>query len=347
MSTADEATQLDAFWYVVARSGDLRTRPVERRVNGRRIVLFRDEHGAACALDARCPHRGANLAHGRVERGCVTCPYHGWSFDGAGRCVDIPSQPKSRVIPASFVARRHPVIEQQGLVWALVGEEAAAAAPPPTFPALDRRDLHAFAHEEVVPVPFDWWVENALDVAHVPYVHRATYGAQNALVEKYAVTRRTDELGFTAKTKTRQEYSFFTRLIHRSARHFEMDIDVTFDMPGSVTFDIDLGGKKRQILLFLSTPEDGERTRIWILVLRNYLRVPGGDAVGAWFLRTVVREDVKLAASAITRVTRTMPRPLSVAADEPSLEFLRLLSLWHRRERRAASGTELREGTHA
>ena len=39
------------------------------------------------ALDAVCPHSGADLGPGRVRRGRVTCPDHGWTFDLATGCM--------------------------------------------------------------------------------------------------------------------------------------------------------------------------------------------------------------------------------------------------------------------
>ncbi|MBI3558227.1 MAG: hypothetical protein HY074_18325, partial [Deltaproteobacteria bacterium] len=183
-----------------------------------------------------------------------------------------------------------------------------------------------------VPIAFDWWVENALDVAHVPQVHRSTYGGQQSVVPSYAVVRQADDLGFQASTVTTQRHSLLARLLHRSAAHFDMRTRVKFFMPGSVIFDIDLGKGKRQVLLFLSTPEDGRSTRIWITVLRNYLMIPGGDLVGRHFLRMVVREDVKAARAALSQVSLSMKQRFNAAADEPSLEFLRLLQLWRQRE---------------
>ena len=44
------------------------------------IALF-NVKGEFFALDNTCPHRGASLAHGTLDRGKVVCPWHGWEFD--------------------------------------------------------------------------------------------------------------------------------------------------------------------------------------------------------------------------------------------------------------------------
>jgi nitrite reductase (NADH) small subunit/3-phenylpropionate/trans-cinnamate dioxygenase ferredoxin subunit len=49
-------------------------------VSGRHVALFRlgDEF---FALDNMCLHRGGPLCEGPIDRGVVTCPWHGWSYE--------------------------------------------------------------------------------------------------------------------------------------------------------------------------------------------------------------------------------------------------------------------------
>ena len=61
-------------------------------ITGLNLAVFRGEDGRVHALDAYCPHMGANLgAGGRVVGNCVECPFHGWKFRGDdGKCVSVP-----------------------------------------------------------------------------------------------------------------------------------------------------------------------------------------------------------------------------------------------------------------
>jgi phenylpropionate dioxygenase-like ring-hydroxylating dioxygenase large terminal subunit len=54
-------------------------------------VLFRDDAGKPHALLNRCCHRGVQLSLGKVVDGAIACRYHGWRYDGSGRCIHIPS----------------------------------------------------------------------------------------------------------------------------------------------------------------------------------------------------------------------------------------------------------------
>ncbi len=48
-------------------------------VSGRMVAVF-NEDGRFFAIDDFCPHMGASLAGGYLEKGIVTCPWHAWRF---------------------------------------------------------------------------------------------------------------------------------------------------------------------------------------------------------------------------------------------------------------------------
>src|ERR1700733_8397287 len=67
--------------------------PLRLLLLGERLIAFRDSSGRVGILDHRCPHRRASLFFGRNEEGGVRCIYHGWKFDVAGKCLDMPNVP--------------------------------------------------------------------------------------------------------------------------------------------------------------------------------------------------------------------------------------------------------------
>jgi phthalate 4,5-dioxygenase oxygenase subunit len=79
-------------------------RPV--KLLGEDFVLFRDEQGRYGLLDRDCPHRGADLAFGRLEGGGVRCAFHGWLFDVEGKCLETPAEPKTSKLCSRHQAAR-------------------------------------------------------------------------------------------------------------------------------------------------------------------------------------------------------------------------------------------------
>jgi phenylpropionate dioxygenase-like ring-hydroxylating dioxygenase large terminal subunit len=75
------------------------------------------------ALSDWCPHRGARLSLGVCEfEGTVTCPYHGYVFDGTGQCVaGLIERPDSPFI-GKLRARVYPTEERMGIAFVWMGE---------------------------------------------------------------------------------------------------------------------------------------------------------------------------------------------------------------------------------
>lgn len=93
-------------------------RPLGVSIADRSIVLWRDLDGVARALEDRCPHRRAPLSLGCVKPdGNLQCGYHGWSFDGSGRVIDIPQLREAKRLPPIYRAEGFRVEERDGFVW--------------------------------------------------------------------------------------------------------------------------------------------------------------------------------------------------------------------------------------
>ena len=164
------------FWYAACWSTELTDQPLKVTMLGQDFVLFRDESGAAHCLSNICVHRGGSLSSGKARQGCVECPYHGWRFDGDGRCVAIPSLGQGAKIPRRVRVDAYPTQERYGLIFAFLGDLPEAERPPnleiPEFGQEGwAHNLQDFDSE----VNYRRAMENALDAAHNEFVH-STHG---------------------------------------------------------------------------------------------------------------------------------------------------------------------------
>jgi nitrite reductase/ring-hydroxylating ferredoxin subunit len=114
-------------WYAVCIAADLKEgAPMGREFLGTRVVAYRDPAGKPVVQSAWCPHLGADLSLGQIVEGRLRCPYHHWSFDGGGACVNIPTGDK---IPSAARVFTYPTKEAWGLVWAFNGEAPDVDVP--------------------------------------------------------------------------------------------------------------------------------------------------------------------------------------------------------------------------
>jgi phenylpropionate dioxygenase-like ring-hydroxylating dioxygenase large terminal subunit len=84
---------LRRYWHPVGLTADATDVPRKVRILGEDLILFRDRHGRAGLLHARCCHRGTTLYYGKVEEDGIRCCYHGWKFDTEGHCLEHPASP--------------------------------------------------------------------------------------------------------------------------------------------------------------------------------------------------------------------------------------------------------------
>ena len=123
-------------WFPVARAAEVGMEPLPVGADGRAYVLVRLRPGGeVSAFPARCPHRLVPLSAATVVDGRLTCPYHGWQYDGEGRCLSVPSLgPDGTAPPRADLPVPWAVEERHGWVW-LAPERTAV--PPPPRPAAD------------------------------------------------------------------------------------------------------------------------------------------------------------------------------------------------------------------
>ena len=60
-------------WYVAAWADEIDDGPIERKILGDAVVLWRREDGAPAAVSAFCSHRRLSLANGRVLGNHIAC----------------------------------------------------------------------------------------------------------------------------------------------------------------------------------------------------------------------------------------------------------------------------------
>ncbi len=159
---------LRTFWQPVWRAQDLppgRAVPIE--IMSEHFTLYRGEGGVPHVVSFRCAHRGTQLSTGWVEGDNIRCRYHGWMYDGTGRCVQQPGEPES--FAAKVQIRSYPTQEFLGLIFVYFAE----GEPPPMrrHPDFEGPGILDLEVPEYWPCNYFNRVENACDAAHVPYTH--------------------------------------------------------------------------------------------------------------------------------------------------------------------------------
>ena len=160
------------YWIPALMSSEIAAggAPLRLMLLGEKLIAFRDDKGRAGVMDHRCPHRCASLFLGRNEPGGMRCIYHGWKFDVAGNCLDMPNVLPHQDFKDKVKANAYPVIERAGMIWVYMG--ARTPAPPlPGFEIFDVPDDEVGALLIQRDCNYLQALEGDIDTSHFGFLH--------------------------------------------------------------------------------------------------------------------------------------------------------------------------------
>lgn len=170
-------------WLPVCALNEVGRKPLRRKLHGNPLVIFNGTDGPAVLRD-RCPHRNVPLSNGVVKDGSIICPYHGWAFDKAGKCTDVPGAKPD----AKLCAEALPVRVENGLVFTNTGKS------PRDFIRLPDPVGHPDFDHHVWPTKYRGslidGMENFLDPAHPHLMHKRIVGRNPQRVPVEVIRRQ-------------------------------------------------------------------------------------------------------------------------------------------------------------
>jgi phenylpropionate dioxygenase-like ring-hydroxylating dioxygenase large terminal subunit len=140
-------------------------------------------------MQDRCPHRHVPLSAGSLIGDEIQCAYHGYRFGFDGRCTHIPALDADVPIPPKAFVDTALVTERFGMVWLCL-------ADAPLDALLDEAPYLDPINDTFVSGPFTTRVsagvlaDNFLDSAHFPFLHAATFGADDDGTPTLSVSRQ-------------------------------------------------------------------------------------------------------------------------------------------------------------
>src|SRR5215469_2756154 len=185
---------LRRYWQPVALTEELRegAAPLNVKILGEELVLFRDDQGRFGLIGLHCSHRGTDLSYGRIEDGGLRCLYHGWLYDVCGRVLEQPGEPGGGAQRQEIRHPAYPCQEMGGIILTYMGP-----GEPPLLPNYEF--LIASAEYRTATKVFEacnylQGNEGNIDPVHLSFLHQCLDEAQFA--------RRRTVLGSTVTDNT-------------------------------------------------------------------------------------------------------------------------------------------------
>ncbi len=291
---------LKDYWYIAAESRELKQTPMAVTLRGERVVLFRADQGQVAALQDRCSHRNMALSRGKVSSGCITCSYHGWQFNGAGRCVHIPSLGHDARLPNHGV-RAYPVRERDGFIWVYTGE-SLPDSDPFEFPHHGEPGWTSFRMRTRLHASVEACLENFLDCPHTVYVHQGWFRSHDTRELSAMVRSTVDsvEVEFQGEPISRSLVSQLFFPSGKQLRHTDR-----FQMPNISRVDYDFGPDRHFIITSQCTPVEDYETEVHTVISFRFGRIaPLVRLLLQPICRKIIRQDVEILAAQTEQIRR-------------------------------------------
>jgi phenylpropionate dioxygenase-like ring-hydroxylating dioxygenase large terminal subunit len=264
--------------------------PQSFQLLGQKLALWLDGDNQPVAVADYCCHRSAQLSKGEIVNSCIRCPYHGWSFNGQGTCVNVPQLKHDQPIPASYRVKPFKCTERYGYVWVCLEQEPLLPLPYiPEAEETQNRLLHQF---------YETWqcsglrvMENSFDNAHFSFVHAASFGNQEQPKPAFSELIPL-ESGLLVKSEVpvvnppAQQKNL--RIAEAVTTRF---VESTWYMPFSRTLKITYPNGLMHLIFTAATPVSDRASQIIQFCVRNDTEADARAADVIAFDRQVVSED--------------------------------------------------------
>lgn len=155
-------------WEVAEADGP----PVQVKLLGEALVMFRDSAGRIGLLEEFCAHRGTSLWLGRNEECGLRCIWHGWKYDVTGQCVHQLNESADTSFAPKIRIKSYPTCELGGVIWAYMGPPDKLPAPP-CFGWTQVAETHRHVSKVIEECNWLQALEGGLDQSHVGILHKA------------------------------------------------------------------------------------------------------------------------------------------------------------------------------
>jgi phenylpropionate dioxygenase-like ring-hydroxylating dioxygenase large terminal subunit len=327
------------FWYPVATCDQVTNEtPFRVRILSLDFVAFRDTEGNAHVLSDTCSHRGAALGEGKINGDCVQCPYHGWQYNGAGKCMVIPSLGENGSPPARAKVDSYPVQEKYGIVFAFLGDLPEDERPPlwevKEFEQDDWRANIMKVFE--VDYYYERSVENGLDPAHNEFVHpkQGTPGMILDFEKNPIEIEPITEFGSGFMMGFSQLNPEEGLLEQANSTEYDDVVKAGSGHLGPNALVTWLHFTKENMFhqYFFEAPIDENRTRIFFLNMRHFLMDPDMDQKIVDINMEIAQEDINILIKLNPiRTPETMTKELLVPSDKPVVAYRELKQDWEQR----------------
>ena len=306
-------------WYVILESKELKkNKPLMVKRLNQKLALWRDENNNVSCIADECCHRGASLSCGKIVRGKLECPFHGFIYDKSGNVQVIPANGKNRPVPETMKVQDYKIFEDYGFIFLWWGDNNRIQGNPFFF-----KELEYFSYSSLKDhwnVHYSRAIENQLDVVHLPFVHKTTIGRGNKTLVNGPVVIRDKEL-LTFYVNNIEDDGKTVPLKPDEIEDYEKLFHLQFHYPN--IWQNFISDKIRAFAAFV--PVDEENSIIYIRYYQNLIKIPLlrelFNYIGKISSKIILRQDKRVVITQLPKKSTLKMDERLIMGDKPIIEY--------------------------
>lgn len=315
------------MWYFAIPSSRLKPgQMVSKTMLGEPVLIGRRSDGKVFALKDICPHQAVPLSDGHFDGKEVMCPFHGWKFDSAGTCTEIPSLCSDQKFPVCKIKTpKYPVREVKGTIWVYFGDEKEDLPDVvPEAPGLNDMLYESACTTLQLPTHIDYAALALIDPAHVPYIHKSWWWRSAKQLKEKTKHYVPDATGWTVVKHRPSAHSIVYKLFGKY-----IEDEFGFRLPGCRREYLTFAGRTLIAGISCLTPIDETHTELNHM---TYWTIPGTkfvEPIIQYFVTVFLGQDQSIALRQAP-LLKLKPKlvPTIKDAGTPGAWYLRLKKEW-------------------
>ena len=287
-------------WYVIAQKNEIgKNKPKKYTIWGKNYAVWKDASNKYYGIEDECPHRGASLSCGVIDKkhNEIVCPYHAYQYAGNGELTKVPGQ--SAFLPSSnYDTKRFSVVEHNGWIYLNVNYV------PTDYPddnlailnkniAYEEPEADIYSNMTVLYLNTDFnapprvVTENSLDIMHIGFVH--TFGNKNQPAPTYEIPPH-----IIGRFHCRSNYGYMSgenSMVKKIFGIDKIDIENEFILPHTTIARVKFGNGLVNTIVTSACPISETETRLFVKTYRNFMNGSIEDGMFRSMMRKTLMED--------------------------------------------------------
>jgi phenylpropionate dioxygenase-like ring-hydroxylating dioxygenase large terminal subunit len=287
--------------------------PVEGVLWGNKYVLYKGGSGQTVAHTDVCPHLGASLAKGYLDKDQrIVCRYHGFVISNEGRFCGILGTGSKR--GGKKVIEPLPVYSDDLCTY--IVPEGAALFEPFQPPEVYDKSFTSISGYRDIDARQQAVTENILDMTHISVVH--SFGNPSEPLPRSVKFEKLSEWSGRSTFNYSPRPGSLSTIIAGSPT-VTVNVENEYHLPTTTVTRVRVGKYVKTVLTRAQALDDS-RTRLYYTVYRNFWKHALGDVVISAMMDLTLDEDVAILKS-IHPAEKLPDDPLSLIYDVTFLKY--------------------------